>query len=80
MPDPKFVLTPRQRIPWATLLLGSIAIGVFLQPNLARVLEYDRARIGHGQVWRIITLPLDTLLRIASLLGPPDVRRARGDL
>ena len=55
MPDPKFVLTPRQRIPWATLLLGSIAIGVFLQPNLARVLEYDRARIGHGQVWRIIT-------------------------
>jgi rhomboid family GlyGly-CTERM serine protease len=55
MSDPKSVLSPHRRLPWATLLLSSIAVGVFLQPKLAPFLAYDRGRISNGQVWRIMT-------------------------
>jgi rhomboid family GlyGly-CTERM serine protease len=43
------------RIPYASLLLGSLAIIVHLIPGVAAALEYDRAAILGGEVWRAIT-------------------------
>jgi rhomboid family GlyGly-CTERM serine protease len=44
-----------QRLPGATLLLVALAATVSLLPGAAAWLQYDRAAIGHGAVWRLLT-------------------------
>jgi rhomboid family GlyGly-CTERM serine protease len=41
--------------PGAALALGGLAVAVFLVPGAAPGLEYDRAAIGAGQPWRLLT-------------------------
>lgn len=43
----------RRRVPWVTLTCVAVAAG--LAPGLAGALEYDRARVEAGEIWRPIT-------------------------
>ncbi len=44
-----------RRIPCASLLLSAAAAIVFLLPSLAVQLQYDRAALAAGQVWRLVS-------------------------
>ena len=43
------------RIPRTTLFLSLAALAVYLIPGAAEFLQYDRAAIAHGQLWRLVT-------------------------
>ncbi len=40
---------------WASLLLSSLAVVIYLGPALGEWLAYDRAAIAAGQLWRLVT-------------------------
>jgi rhomboid family GlyGly-CTERM serine protease len=44
-----------RRTPRASLLLAATAVGVFLWPGLGAHLQYDRAAIAAGEVWRLFS-------------------------
>ena len=44
-----------RRTPCASLLLSLAAGGLFLLPSLVHALEFDRAAIAAGEVWRLVT-------------------------
>ena len=44
-----------RRIPCASLLLAGATVTVFAFPGLAGLLQYDRAAIAAGEIWRLIT-------------------------
>lgn len=44
-----------RRIPFASLLLAAAATVVFALPSLAAQLQYDRAAIAAGEVWRLVS-------------------------
>lgn len=44
-----------RRIPCASLLLSAAAAVVFILPSLAAQLQYDRAAIAAGEVWRLVS-------------------------
>ncbi len=43
------------RVPWFTLGIVAAALLVALLPGIEKALEYDRAAVGKGQVWRLLT-------------------------
>lgn len=43
------------RVPYQTLLLCGVALGVYAWPVLPEVLIYDRLAVAHGEWWRLIT-------------------------
>lgn len=43
------------RLPGASLLLAALALGVFLMPGAAELLQYDRAAVAAGELWRLAT-------------------------
>ncbi len=47
-----------RRLPCVSLLLAGIAVGVQLCPSWQTWLQYDRAAIADGQLWRIVTCHL----------------------
>ena len=44
-----------RRTPCASLLLAAVAVAVFLWPALSARLQYDRAAIAAGDVWRLVS-------------------------
>ena len=38
-----------------TLLLAAAAVGAWLAPGVAPLLQYDRSAISHGELWRLLT-------------------------
>lgn len=44
-----------RRIPCASLLLSTAAAFIFLLPSLAAHLQYDRASIAAGEIWRLLS-------------------------
>lgn len=44
-----------ESVPVYAVLLGFVACAVFAIPHASQWLEYDRAALIHGQLWRIIT-------------------------
>ena len=44
-----------RRIPCASLLLGALAVVVYLIPALSEALQYDRQAVLRGELWRIVT-------------------------
>ena len=44
-----------RRIPCASLLLSTAAAFIFLLPSLAAPLQYDRASIAAGEIWRLLS-------------------------
>ncbi len=47
-----------RRIPYVSLLLVAVAVGLQLCPSLLERLQYDRAAIAAGEVWRILSCHL----------------------
>lgn len=46
------------RLPWLTLTVAAAAIAVHLLPCTAGWLQYDRAALGRGELWRLLTAHL----------------------
>ena len=46
------------RFPWLTLALAAATMAVPLLPGAADVLQYDRAALGRGELWRLFTAHL----------------------
>ena len=44
-----------RRTPCVSLFLAATAVGVFLWPGLGAHLQYDRAAIADGEVWRLVS-------------------------
>ena len=44
-----------RRIPCASLLFVLAAVGIYVLPGAARLLEYDRAALARGELWRMVT-------------------------
>ena len=44
-----------RRTPCASLFLAAAAVAVFLWPGLSAQLQYDRAAIAAGEVWRLVS-------------------------
>lgn len=51
--DPQQEFAPQ--IPLVTLILVTISAIVYLLPGIRALLEYDRAAISEGEIWRMIT-------------------------
>jgi membrane associated rhomboid family serine protease len=47
-----------QRLPWFTIGCSLAALATHFLPDLASLLEYQRAAIGSGQLWRLVTCHL----------------------
>lgn len=47
-----------KRIPWFTLGVSLLAVAVHLVPGASNGLQFDRAAVAHGQVWRFFTAHL----------------------
>ena len=56
--DRKFGTSFMKRIPWCTLGLSGLAVVIHFIPALGNVLQFDRASVAHGQVWRFFTAHL----------------------
>jgi membrane associated rhomboid family serine protease len=41
--------------PVASLFFGTLAVAVYLSPAATAVLEYDRAAVAAGEIWRLLT-------------------------
>lgn len=41
--------------PWASLLLGLVALSLFLSPDLSAWATLDRAAVASGEIWRVLT-------------------------
>lgn len=75
-----------KRLPYSTLLLAALAVVIHVVPSLGNVLQFDRAAVAHGQVWRFFTAHLthfgnDHLrwdLLAFVVLGVVAERRSRG--
>jgi rhomboid family GlyGly-CTERM serine protease len=48
----------KTRVPWFTVTVAAAAIAVHLLPSTAAWLQYDRAALGRGELWRIFTAHL----------------------
>lgn len=46
---------PRFSIPWLTVVMVMASLLASLSPQLALLLQYDRAAIAQGDVWRLLT-------------------------
>lgn len=46
------------RLPWLTLTVAVAAFAIHLLPGVADWLQYDRAAIGQGELWRLLTAHL----------------------
>jgi len=44
-----------KKLPFLTLFLGALALFVFGQPGWAEVLEFNRAALAQGELWRLFT-------------------------
>lgn len=47
-----------KRLPWFTLGFSALTLAVHFAPALGNVLQFDRAAVAHGQVWRFFTAHL----------------------
>jgi rhomboid family GlyGly-CTERM serine protease len=73
------------RIPWLTLALAAATMAVPLLPGAADGLQYDRAALGRGELWRLFTAHLTHFgpnhllwnLAVFLLLGRSTERQAR---
>jgi rhomboid family GlyGly-CTERM serine protease len=53
---PKQVLKPAPHLAApVTLALFALSLAAFLLPELSKLLQFDRARIAGGEIWRIVT-------------------------
>lgn len=43
------------RVPWCTLGVVALALGASFIPGAPSVLEYERSRIAHGELWRLLS-------------------------
>ena len=53
--DALTLTVPARRIPCASLLLAAAAVLIAWMPSASLVLEYDRAAIATGQIWRLVS-------------------------
>ena len=49
------MITSARRTPCASLFLAAAAVVVFLWPGLSEHLQYDRAAVAAGEVWRLLS-------------------------
>ena len=49
------MITSARRTPCASLFLAAAAGGIFLLPGLGGQLQYDRAAIAAGEIWRLVS-------------------------
>lgn len=76
----------RDVVPWFSIALVGLALAVSFAPGLPDLLQYDRAAVSDGHVWRLLTgqlvhwTPRMTLvdLGVVLLLGTLIERRRRG--
>ncbi len=47
-----------KRLPYGTLAFAVLTVAIHFVPPLGNVLQFDRAAIAHGQVWRFLTAHL----------------------
>jgi rhomboid family GlyGly-CTERM serine protease len=47
-----------KRIPYSTFSFAVLTLTIHLLPSLGNVLQFDRAAVAHGQVWRFFTAHL----------------------
>ncbi|CAM2835413.1 rhombosortase [Rariglobus hedericola] len=47
-----------KRLPWSTLTVSVLAVIIHFVPALGNVLQFDRAAVAHGQVWRFFSAHL----------------------
>jgi rhomboid family GlyGly-CTERM serine protease len=47
-----------KRLPWLTLTLSAVTVIIHCVPALGNLLQFDRAAVAHGQVWRFFTAHL----------------------
>lgn len=47
-----------KRLPYSTFALMAVAVAIHLFPSLGNALQFDRAAVAHGQVWRFFTAHL----------------------
>ncbi|MCX6953700.1 MAG: rhombosortase [Verrucomicrobia bacterium] len=48
----------KTRLPWLTLSVAAAAVAVHLLPAAADWLQFDRAALGRGELWRLVTAHL----------------------